>query len=241
MVSPFLTSWDRRLPFGAATVIGAAAFAVAVSGAAAAVLKDPAPATVAQAPAPTPSAAKSAAPKPKPTATKPPKPDSPDDYILDVEKALPGWDRMSDRVAGAGKMGIDDAAELEAGGKEPTEKDRQALRDAGFVRGHSRAWEKGGTTLVVFVYEWKNADGPEIMLTGMRAVNEASAGWQPSVPHSYGVCRVTDGQVYDSTITAVGKHSFLVVTLRKTGSCTRHDPVANITELMERHARKLGA
>lgn len=236
-------SWDRRLPFGAATVVGAAAFAVAVSGGAAAVLKDrPASATVAQAPDPAPSAGKSAAPKPKPKPTKVAKPDDPSDYLLAVEKALPGWRRMSDSVAGAGKMDLNDAAEIEAGGKPPTEKDRQALREAGFVRGHSRAWvNENNVTLVVFAYEWKNAEGPEIMLVGMRHVNDQSTGWQPAVPNSYGVCKLQNGQIYDSTITAVGKHSFLAITLRKDGNCTRHEPVAKITELMERHAKSLGA
>lgn len=237
-------SWDRRLPFGAATVVGAAAFAVAVSGGAAAVLKDSPAATVAQAPAPAPAPSKSAAPKPKPKPkpTKPAKPDDPSDYLLDVEKAVPGWTRMSDRLAGAGPMDLNDAAEIEAGGEKPTEKDRQVLRDAGFVRGHSRAWRNDdGVMLVVFAYEWKNAQGPEIMLVGMRHVNEQSAGWQPAVPNSYGVCRLQNGQIYDATITAIGKHSFLTITLRKDGNCTRHEPVAKITELMERHAKKLGA
>ncbi|HEV2889610.1 MAG TPA: hypothetical protein VGX28_04470 [Frankiaceae bacterium] len=239
-----LDAADRRLPSFAGALVGATAAAVLVTATAAAFVKDAPAAKVARsAPTASPSASASAKakPKPKPTATKPPKPDDPSDYILDVAKALPGWDRIDDDEAGAGKMTLEDAAVIEAGGDRPSEADRDALRDLGFVRGHARAWlDDDGNTLVVFVYEWKDKQAPLKFVQGMKYVNEGTAGWQPKTPRSYGVCKLQKEQTYDGAVVAVGKHSFLMVTLRD-GGCRTHEPVARVLDLVAKHATALGA
>lgn len=238
-----LDAADRRLPSFAGALVGAVAAAVLVAGTAVAVSRET-PAGVTQAApstSPSASAKPSAKPKPKPAATKPPKPDDPSDYIVDVAKALPGWDRLDDDDAGAGKMTLEDAAVIEAGGDRPSEADRDALRDLGFVRGHARAWHNDdGDTLVVFVYEWKTKDAPLRFVGGMKAVNEGSTGWQPATPRSYGVCKRQQEQTYDGAVVAVGKHSFLMVTLRD-GGCGTHEPVARILDLVAKHATTMGA
>lgn len=236
-----LADADRRLPFGTATLVGATVLGLLVSGTVATRVKGTPTASVEQAaPSPAPSATKSAQGKPKPTAS--PKPVKPIDFLLDVDEAVPGWSQIADSIAGGGEMDLEAAAEIEAGGDTVTEKDRAALRELGFVRGHARAWRhrKDDVTLVVFVYEWKSKDGPLTFVEGMKAINQGKGGWVPRTPRSYGVCKLQEPQTYDGIITAVGKHSFLVVTLRE-GSCETHEPVARIADLVQKHATRLRA
>jgi len=226
---------DRRLPFGAVAAVGAVALAVLVGGASAAVVKAPDVVTQAE-PSPSPTPSSTPSPTPKPT----PKADSPIDYLVDVAEAEEGWIRVPDVVAMTGPVDLEDAAVIEAGGKAVTAKDREALRHLGFVRGHSRAWRKGTVTVVVFVYEWKGTDGPLAFVRGMQVVNEGTSGWQPKTPHTYGVCKRQQSQTYDGGLAAVGKHSFLVVTLRE-GSCAKHEPAARMIDLVSRYAQRMGA
>lgn len=236
-----LRDLDRRLPFGTATVVAASMASVLVAGTATAFVKDgdtTSKPKAAATPSAKPSAKATPSAKPSPTRTGP---KTPEDYLLDVETVLPGWDRISDRIAAAGVMDLEDAAEIEAGGEKPTQEDRDALTQLGFVRGHSRAWTDGDATLVVFVYEWKDTTGPLTFLRGLEVINgESGTGWKPGIQHSAGACRPQGKQVNDSVVAAVGKRSFLVVTLRA-GSCSTHEPVVKIADLQVRHARTLGA
>lgn len=242
-----LTDTDRRLPAPAGLVVGLTAAAVLLAGTVTAFTKESDPATVAQggpSASPTAAASVTATPSAAPTKaapTKPPKPDDPSDYLLDITTAFPDYDRLGDRIAGAGPMDLDDAAYIEAGGEKPTDKDREVLRDLGYVRGHSRAWTDGDTTVVVFVYEWKGTDGPLTFVRGMEEVNKGtSAGWKPPIKRSYGVCKKQGDQLSDGVLAAVGKHSLLVITLRD-GTCAKHEPVTKMADLMVKHATSLGA
>jgi len=230
---------DRGLPFGTGTVLAATIGCLLAAGTATAIVKDDGtakPAAVRQSPSPTPTASRTAAPTPTKAAPK-----VPADFLLDVESALTGWGRVNDRVAAAGPMDLEDAAEIEAGGEKVEQEDRDALIELGYVRGHSRAWTDGEATLVVFVYEWKGTNGPLTFVRGLEAINkETGTGWKPATPRSAGGCRPQGDQVNDSVVTAVGKHSFLVVVLR-TGSCTTHEPVARIADLQAKFAATLGA
>ena len=230
-----LAAYDRRLPFGSATMLGASVLGVLVSGTVVAATRDSTSATVTQTGSP---AAPGGSPKPAPTKTE--KPDEPADYLLDVEAAVPGWTRIKDRAVGAGPMDLEAAAKIEAGGDKVTDEDREALRELGYVRGHSRAWRNFETTVIVFVYEWKSSKGPLTFVRGIKAINEGDAGWQPKTPASYGMCTAEGGQISDGAVTAVGKHSFLVITLRK-GGCGTHEPAAQLTDLIHKHAKSLGA
>jgi hypothetical protein len=234
-----LAGLDRRLPPLSAALVGATTAAVLAGGTVAAFTKNAAtasPAALAEA-----TRSPSAAPSASPTATRPARADDPSDFLPDVKTVLPDYDRLGDRVAGAGPMDLEDAAFIEAGGKSPREQDRKVLRDLGFVRGHSRAWSDGDTTVVVFVYEWKDTDGPLTFVRGMQEVHKTTnQGWKPPMRRAYGVCQKQGAQTADSVLAAVGKHSFLVIAIRD-GACTAHEPVTQVADLVVKHATRLGA
>lgn len=227
MVLARLAALDRRLPFGTGTLVCATAACVFVSGWTAAYAKRSDAESVAARPAPS-------------TSSTPGKPDSPDDYLVDLAAVVPGYTRLGDRFAGAGPMGLEEAAVIEAGGS-PTEEDRAALRDLGFVRGHSRAWRSDEGVFVVVVYEWKDREGPRKFVSGVSQVTrERGTDWASPLPSSTGVCMAEKGKADDTILAAVGKHSFLMV-LTRDGPCRDHSVVTKLAEHVTEHAAKLGA
>jgi hypothetical protein len=243
MVLARLSALDRRLPVDAPTVVGVVALCVLLSAAGTAVVRrDPGSPVVAAAQAPSPTASKT--PAAKPTASVPPgKPDEPADYLLDVA-TIPGYHRVSDRLAGAGPMDLEDAAVIEASGDKPTEEDRDALRKLGYVRGHSRVWRKGDDmTFVVVVYEWKTTKGPQLFVKGVEQVTrEKDANWKPRIAQATGVCLAEEGEADDTIVAAVGKHSFLMILTREGGcGAAEHAPVTGLADRIVKHAASLGA
>jgi hypothetical protein len=239
-VSTALARLDRRLPFGVGTVVAASLACVLTAGTVAASVRASDDEGGAVKAAPTKSSAPRPTTKPTPSPT-PIKAVRPVDFLLDVETASPGFTRIADRIAGAGEMGLEDAAEIEAGGEKVTQEDRDALTELGYVRGHSRAWTDNETTIIVFVYEWKTTSGPATFVQGVKAVSdEQHIGWKPPIAKSYGNCIAEGDQVHDSVITAVGKHSFLVVAVRK-GDCRAHQAVTRFADLQAKHAVSLKA
>lgn len=230
------TALEGRLPAAASGVVAAACAAVLLAGSVAAVARagDSAPVRHALA-TPTPSHPSSAAPKPEP---KPAPPPTPGELIVPLDTKLPAYVRVTDAVAGTGPIDLTKAAAIDSGHHKPTAADKKTMRDLGFVRGQSRAYDDGQRTVVVYVYEWSTSASARAFLAGVRVVHERKGDlWSPSTPHAVGSCRINDGDAVDSEVLQVGRHTFIVAAIRD-GSCRHHTDVLKAAKLQYDYAVK---
>jgi hypothetical protein len=217
---------ERRLPARALGLVSVACVAVLTAGSAVAVTRGgdtSRPATRRTAATPSPTASPSPTPSPKPSA--------PVDFLVPLDTKAPAYERVPDKVAGAGPIDLAKAAAIDSGHHTPTAADKKTMKDLGFRRGYSRAWDDGQRTIVVYVYEWSTSASARAFLAGVRVVHERAGDlWTPTTPHSVGSCRISDGDAVDSEVVQVGRHTFIVAAIRD-GSCRRHTDVQKVANL----------
>jgi hypothetical protein len=235
-------SIERRPPTAAVALLAAACATVLAAGGAVA---------VARAGTTGPAAAASPAPRPAtkaaPRATKarakakPKRPAGVAGWLVPLDDALPAYERIPDKVAGAGAVDVTKAAVIDSGDETPSAKDKALMRDIGFVRGHSRVWDDGDSTVVVYVYEWRTSAGARAYVQGAGAVHERTHdAWDPSTPNATGSCRAKEGDVIDSEVLHVGRHTFIMAVIRD-GTCRTHALILKVAKLQYDHARALPA
>jgi hypothetical protein len=235
-----LTSLDRRLPSYAAAVVAAACTAVLASGGAVVAARAGTPDARGSAAAASPSASPSAAPAPTPS-PKPKRATTIADFLAPYDTLVPGYERVSDAMSGAGPIDLTKAATIETGDNTPSAKDKKLLQEAGFVRGHSRVWDNGDVTVVVYVYEWRTALGARTFVRGAGLVHQRRHdAWTTGVPYAVGSCRRRDGDIVDGEVLSAGHHSFIVAVIRD-GSCSAHTAVVRLAKAQYEHAVALHA
>jgi hypothetical protein len=225
-----LAPLERRVPARAIGPLALACVAVLTAGSAVAVSRggDAHPAVRRTAATPSPTAS--------PAASKSPKPLGPSDFLVPLDEVLTAYDRVPDKAAGTGPIDLTKAAAIDSGHSRPTAADKKPMKDLGFVRGLSRAWDDGQRTVVVYVYEWGTSASARAFLAGVHAVHVRKGDlWSPSTPHSVGSCLTKDGDAIDSVVTQVGRHTFIVAAIRD-GSCRLHTAVEKVAKAQYAYA-----
>ncbi len=239
-----LTAIERRLPKAAVVALAATCACVLATGSAVAVsrsgdaagkpaakAKEGAPAT----PGKSGQAAKPPAKKPAPP-KKPARPATVAGYLVPLQDKDTDYARLPDSIAGTGKIDLTKAAAIDSGDRTPSRRDKDLLKSIGFVTGHSRVWDSGDNTVVIYAYEWKSSTGAKAFVKGVEVVHrQRKDGWKPALRDAAGSCRIQDGEVVDGEVLAVGKHTFIIAVIRE-GTCRSHTEVQRVAKLQHQHA-----